>query len=284
MDAVSNASSALMSLGREPISGGQMLEEVIERKFDRQVDNDPPAQVHVEEPKKNDDVEYLKHQLAALERQNTEMRSTLDRTTGSFQSFLQQQQQQQYRQPDPLPSFETEDPLLAAAMNTLDQRVDRKLQALQQQQQQQELQRIRMSEAQRFDQALNDLSDLTKFYSRDQLQQFAAPYINDPRYAGLDWKKELTQVLKVAKHDVYEAENADLRKKLEAAEKRKDSERQQQKQNLKLVPGIGQRSGGAPAGKSLGEQILSEYKGSGRSNKPTYKQFGQELIKRLTAQ
>lgn len=284
MDAVQNAANALMSIGsNEPLSGGQMFDEVTDRKFERQTEASPPPTVE-QAPQKNDDVDYYKNRIAELERRDFETRSLVERQTGQFQAWLQAQQQQQHSRPVELPNVEVDDPSLAAALNTLDKRFDMKLQQFAQHQQQSEYNRLRQSESQRFEQALQDVSEITKFYTKEQLQQFAAPYINDPRFAGHDWKKELSQVLSAAKAPVLEAENQELRKKLDAVEKRKEADRQQQKQNLKLVPGIGQRSGGQQQSRSLGEQILSEFKGKGRGQKPSYKQFGAELLKRISAQ
>lgn len=284
MDAVTNATNALMSLGhQEPLSGGQMLDEVTERRYERQQEPAPPPVQDPPAPQRNEELDFLKTKFAEFERNQLETRSLLDRQSGAFQQFLQQNQNQgQQRQVD-LPTFETDDPQIAAALNTLERRFDMKLQQYDQYNRQTAFQQTRQSEAQRFEQAINELPELTKYFTRDQLHQWGANHINNG-VVNANWKEELTRQLNSVKAPQLEQELNELRKKQSAAEKRQETERQQQKQNLKLVPGIGQRSGGQSQSRSLGEQILNDFKGKGRSSKPSYKQFGAELLKRISAQ
>ena len=280
-----------------PLSGGDMMDEVLRRKFERTDggggSEKPGATPAASEPKEkstdhSSEIAKLQAQIDAANKSNQELRGLYERSQGQYQTLISQRQEQ--RQPAvELPAYpELADPDLLAAINTLEKRMDHKLGQYNSQIEQRQIQETRRSEYQRYQQALADIqSEFPGFASeaghRQAVDQFASQFYNDPRWAGLNWKHELRNAARATVgYENVVAERDELKKKLEGYEKRQTSDRQKQKENLKMVPAVG-RSGGAGGGRqSVGESILSDAKAKGR--KLTWSEFGSEFRRRRAAQ
>jgi hypothetical protein len=281
MDAVESAVASLGTIGGLT-SGQEMFQEVQARKFEHEPkqeekQTEAPAPVV---PQHSEELVSIRAQLEESRRHQAEMKAYMERQNRDFQAYLSQSQNQPGRPEQPqLPTYETEDAELAAALNTMDQRIDAKLTQASRTLQQQQQELVRTMGYNRFQQAVSEFANDPDFQqiSRTDLERLVAPHLGN---LNIDWRHEINSVLKVAKHDRVHAELEAAKRKLAEYEKKQERVRESQKADLKLVPNIGR--GGASPGpqKSLGEQILSDYKGKGRMS---FKQFGAELMRRRSS-
>lgn len=282
-DAVSNAGSALNRIGGPLISGGQMFDEVMEKRFEQREQEAPAEREKTVVPDRtHEEIEGFKSRLEQLDRTNSELRAELARVSGTSQALLAQRERAP-QQAEQLPMVELDDPDLVAAFNTLEKRLDHKLQSVARQSQEQNMNHARTIEYSRFKQAIEERiqqsPEFGKLFSTQQLEDFARPYISDPRYHGkVDWRKELDLAYRAATYDTVKSELETAKKQLEEINKKTDRERAQQKRDLAKVPSLGQRAGSGTSGRSVGEEILASHKGKSRMS---FRQFGTELRKRI---
>lgn len=270
----------------EQLSGGEpfnMLDHVMSKRF-KEREETTKTDVQEPSPAAPADTQYkaeldtLRRELAEARRETTEVRSLAERQTGALQTYLQQQSQQK-PQEEEFPVIEVTNPELAAAMNALKNYTDKQLGNIKQMSAQERQQQTIEQNYNRYQQALAEVRqthpDFKNLFTQEQLDNYVKPYLNNP---NINWKQELESVSKAAHYSVLQAELAAANKKLAEVEKKTERQKAEQKENLKLVPGIGQRTQGAPSGVPVGDQIIKGYKGKG---KMSFQQFGSELQKRL---
>jgi hypothetical protein len=290
-DAVGNAANSLMR-GSAMVTGSEMLQEVLDRRFEQrqqEEQKDEQGSQQQQQPNFGDDIASIRAEMANLSRINQELANRLSRAEGAYQTLWASQQNQRQQTQEVLPTVETDDPDLLAALNTFEQRFDKKLQqslgALKQSQENQ----ARSIEYGRFQAAVNELAkqhpDFLQLYPMEELKRFAAPYINNPQYHGyVDWNKEFALAYKSAKYDAVASQLAAAQKQLEEYKGKQASIRESQKANLKLVPGIGRGSGGSSGGsRPLGDQIIADWRAKNGKKPMPMKGFGRELLKRINA-
>lgn len=263
-----------------------MLDYVNSKKHEKE--DAKPAVLQQESPPaasdNSKDLEALRKEILDLRQENQTVKGSLERQSGTLQAYLQQQTQQRpAQQQEEFPTMEIKDPELAAALNALKAHTDKQLANFRNQNEAQRQQERAQGNAERFNSAVKQMRDtnpeFSKLFTDDQLGKWASPYLNSPQHQNIDWKNELELVTKTAHYDVLKTELAAAQRTLAEVNKRKESVQEQQKRDLKLVPGLGQRGGGGSSGGvSHGDQILRSYKGKSRM---TYDQFGSELMKRI---
>jgi tetrahydromethanopterin S-methyltransferase subunit G len=239
---------------------------------------------------KQTDIDALNKKLAEIEARNARyeadsqtMRSNLDRAQGTIQALSQRQSVQQVRQPEPLPQVQIDDPELAAAFNTVEQRIGRKIDDSLGQRDQAYAHLLRQQQNALFQQNVDRIKSskpqFAKYFSDEQLTNFAQPYLNNPQFMSVDWGRELELAYKVANYPSMEAELQAAQKKLEQYEKKQDNIKSEKNKNLSMVPGTagsGGLSSGSSSNTSAAERVLSMFSRKGQARVP-FKQKSQAL-------
>lgn len=266
----------------------QLLDEVKARNTGREF----ATEVAKSQPPVTDrkEIERLETQLNEYrDRQEDTWRKQTERQEGFFKdliSRIQPSQQPVYQQPteEPLPQVNVEDPELASALNAFEQRqlkiMQREAKKFESQLQQSHV----ANQLNNFRGALRRANEDPAFrsmFSDQELLNFAAPYLQSPQHANVDWDRELELAKDAKLGPTLRSENAELKRKIEELEKRTSSkvkaERDKQRANVALVPSFGQRGGNAPSSLDVGGDILQRARKSGK--KLSYAQFSKEYLR-----
>jgi len=217
----------------------------------------------------NKKLEEIERRNEQLNKDNQALRSNYDRVQGNLQYLTQQAQQARQPVQQEIAMPEIDDPDLRAALQAVEQRTMQKVQGSLNETQRLNNDYLQRQQKAMFQSAVEQVRraepSFTKYFTDDELMQFAQPYITNPRFIDVDWNKEIQLAFKVKNHDDLKAENADLKKRLEQFEKKEQGNKEAQKKNLSMVPsGIG---GGASQtannATSAAERVLSGFRNKG---------------------
>jgi len=269
----------------EPFS---MLDYVLNKKFEQKEEAQKPVtqpSPPAAESHQNQELEDLRKELSTYKSERDEFKSQLDKQHGMLQAFMKSEQGKQsggLKEPEFQP-MTVHNEELAAAMNALKTYTDQQFGYIKQSAEAKHQQDALQTNVSRFKDAVRYHRENTpdlKYITDEQLSDYFKPYAgrND-----IDWRNELGMLAQTYAYPHVKAELAAAQKQLNEQNKKRDRDQETQRSNLKMVPGIGQRSSSsASGGRLVGDQILSDYSKNNRGKRPSYEQFGRELFKRIS--
>ena len=297
-NAVDNAMGALAGLGTvgadapspletqvidRPSGSSGYLQEILARRHGAHPETEDKG---TGEDKYLKEIESLKGQLEKLQSQHKQdfdgWRQSTERQFKTLETLAQRPAQilQPAPQPQPLPTLELDDPDLAAAFNTFEQRIDQKLGAGIQHLLNQSNQTQMRNANREFNAALKkvrSLPDWDKHFNEEAVRNDAAKLLGDPRFADIDWDRELELAYDAKTARPQRAELEELRKYKAENEKKLEREQSRQKANLGLVPSMGGKGSSQPRG-LVADSILNDARKAGK--RLSWGQFGKEFQKR----
>ncbi len=279
------------------VSGKDMLSELMERKHGYQPDPDPkPSEPNQAPQIDTAAIDSLRSQLTETARTNGELQGRfqqLERQNAAMTQWIQNyvaqapQQQQQPKQPSIVE--QVEDPILAAALNALEQNQKRGLEEIRNEVRQESFRTSAQREMQQIQRAVNSVRqeypEWAQHIDDQKISEFVQPFINDPnRHGNVNWENEFRWSARQFKYPVLETKVSELEQKLAQYESKEKRERESAKRGLNLVPGAsgGQRGTPVNSGQSIGDRIQNQYRSKhGRRASMPWDQFGAALFNEL---
>lgn len=278
------------------VDGRTMLSELMERKHGYQSEKIADPAIPPTPSIDNTEISALRSQLTETARTNGELQGRfqqLERNNAAMTQWIQnyttQQTQSQTQAKQPSIIEQVEDPILAAALNALEQKNERELQAIKHEVRQESFQRSARGEMQSIQAAVNQVRieypEWAQHVTDEKISEFVQPFLNDSnRHGNVNWANEFRWNARQFKYPELETKVTALERELEQYKNKEKREKDSARRDLDKVPSAagGQRSGATDSGQSAGDRILNQYRAKhGRRASMPWDQFGSALFSEL---